>query len=160
MEDDDIIKKYQDRLKSNFSMEYQIFRNDSLSTGGNAYENACNSLGSIVTVRPKDKDYEKLNESIEATHLNITPEQAAGFASFITIITIFLGIMFSLLYLFLTKEFSFTVITIFLIFLLTGILLLKPLTNIPNYLANKWRLEAGNQMVLCVLYIVMYMRHA
>ena len=172
MEDDDIIKKYQDRLKSNvsmedvedydpenFSREYQIFRNDSLSTGGNAYENACNSLGSIVTVRPKDKDYEKLNESIEATHLNITPEQAAGFASFITIITIFLGIMFSLLYLFLTKEFSFTVITIFSIFLLTGILLLKPLTNIPNYLANKWRLEAGNQMVLCVLYIVMYMRH-
>src|SRR3989344_2621398 len=172
MEDDDIIKKYQDRLKSNvsmedvedydpenFSREYQIFRNDSLSTGGNAYENACNSLGSIATVRPKDRDYEKLNESIEATHLNITPEQAAGFASFITIITIFLGIVFSLLYLFLTKEFSFTVITIFLIFLLTGILLLKPLTNIPNYLANKWRLESGNQMVLCVLYIVMYMRH-
>ena len=26
-------------------------------------------------------------------------------------------------------------------------------------MAAKWRLKASNQMVLCILYIVMYMRH-
>ena len=120
MEDDDIIKKYQDRLKSNvsmedvedydpenFSREYQIFRKDSLSTGGNAYENACNSLGSIVTVRPKDKDYEKLNESIEATHLNINPEKAEGFAGLLPLFPFSLGICLVLLILFFLKELGF-----------------------------------------------------
>ena len=37
--------------------------------------------------------------------------------------------------------------------------MLKPLTKIPNYIASRWRLKASNQMVLCVLYIVIYMRH-
>ena len=172
MEEDDIIRKYQDRLKDNISMEdiesydpeafsreYRIFRKDSLSLGGSIYENICNNLGNIITVKPKERDYQKLSESIEAVHLEITPEKAAGFASVITLLIIVLGIAFSFFVWFLTGGFSYTVILVFMVFLLGGILLLKPLTNIPNFLANKWRLEAGNQMVLCILYIVMYMRH-
>ena len=46
-----------------------------------------------------------------------------------------------------------------MILILVSLLLIKPLTNIPNYLAAKYRLRASNQMVLCILYIVMYMRH-
>src|SRR3989344_9000070 len=37
--------------------------------------------------------------------------------------------------------------------------MIKPMANYPLRIANKWRLRASNQMVLCVLYIVMYMRH-
>ena len=33
------------------------------------------------------------------------------------------------------------------------------LRNLPSYIANNWRLKASNQMVLCVFYIVTYMRH-
>ncbi|MBS3152951.1 hypothetical protein J4426_00075, partial [Candidatus Woesearchaeota archaeon] len=99
MEEDDIIRKYQDRLKDNISMEdiesydpeafsreYRIFRKDSLSLGGSIYENICNNLGNIITVKPKERDYQKLSESIEAVHLEITPEKAAGFASVITLL--------------------------------------------------------------------------
>ena len=34
-----------------------------------------------------------------------------------------------------------------------------PLQKLPYYLANSWRMKASNQMVLCVFYVVTYMRH-
>src|SRR3989344_4024432 len=172
MREEDIIRKYQKKLKNNISMEdaegyspsafsreYQIFRKDSLSSGRNLYENACNNLEDVLRIRVKDKDYDSLKKSIDTIHLDITPEGAASFASFISLFTIFIGLILSSLIWVITKEFSFTILTVFLTFFLVGALLLKPLTGIPNYLANRWRLRAGNQMVLCILYVVMYMRH-
>ena len=44
-------------------------------------------------------------------------------------------------------------------FLITGVLLMMPLRQVPEYIANSWRMKASNQMVLCVFYIVTYMRH-
>src|SRR3989344_3412168 len=172
MKEEDIIRKYQKKLKSNvsmedaeeynpdtFSREYQTFRNDSLNTGRNLYENACNNIEDVLRVKVKDKDYDKLKESIDTIHLDITPEGAASFASFVSLFIIFIGLVFSSLIWVITKEFSLTIIIVFLVFFLLGALLLKPLISIPNYLASKWRLRAGNQMVLCILYVVMYMRH-
>ena len=172
MKEEDIIRKYQKKLKSNISMEdaedynpgtfsreYQTFRKGSLSTGRNLYENACNNLEDVLRIKVKNKDYDKLKESIDIIHLDITPEGAASFASFISLFIIFIGLVLSGLIWVITKEFSFTILAIFLLFFFIGALLLKPLTSIPNYLANKWRLRAGNQMVLCILYVVMYMRH-
>ena len=172
MKEEDIIRKYQKKLKSNvsmedaeeynpdtFSREYQTFRNDSLNTGRNLYENACNNLEDVLRIKVKDKDYDKLKESIDSIHLDITPEGAASFASFVSLFIIFIGLVFSSLIWVITKEFSLTTLIVFLVFFLLGALLLKPLTSIPNYLASKWRLRAGNQMVLCILYVVMYMRH-
>src|SRR3989338_10297892 len=46
-----------------------------------------------------------------------------------------------------------------LVFLLGGLLIIKPLSKYPLRLASLWRLKASNQMVLCILYVVMYMRH-
>jgi len=40
-----------------------------------------------------------------------------------------------------------------------GVLAIKPLSKFPIYLANKRRLAASNQMVVCILYIIIYMRH-
>ncbi|MBI4158772.1 hypothetical protein HY500_00765 [Candidatus Woesearchaeota archaeon] len=172
MREEDIIRKYQKKLKSNISMEdaenynpdtfsreYRVFRRDSLSSGKNLYENACNNLEDVLSIRVKDKDYDSLKKSIDTIHLDITPEGAASFASFISLSTIFIGLILSSLIWIITEEFSFTILIVFLIFFLIGALLLKPLTGIPNYLANGWRLKAGNQMVLCILYVVMYMRH-
>jgi hypothetical protein len=34
-----------------------------------------------------------------------------------------------------------------------------PLQQMPKYIANSWRMQASNQMVLCIFYIVTYMRH-
>ena len=172
MKEEDIIRKYQKKLNSSISMEdaegynpntfsreYQTFRKDSLNTERNLYENACNNLEDVLRIKVNEKDYDKLKESIDIIHLDITPEGAASFASFVSLFIIFIGLFLSSVIWFITKEFSFTILAVFLIFFFVGALLLKPLTSIPDYLANKWRLRAGNQMVLCILYVVMYMRH-
>lgn len=46
-----------------------------------------------------------------------------------------------------------------IIIIFTGIIAMKFISNYPLHLMMKWRLQASNQMVLCILYIVMYMRH-
>ena len=36
---------------------------------------------------------------------------------------------------------------------------MKPLANYPFFRANNWRMQASNQMVLCIFYVVTFMRH-
>ena len=167
-----ILDKYQNKIKENieiideynpdegFTREYKIFREEALSATLSNYEKICNSIGDKISVKLKDDDYKKLNDSIEAIHLEITPEQASGFAVFISIVLIFLSLgLAALLYFTSETPDLANILVIPMILILVSILLIKPLTNIPNYMAAKWRLKASNQMVLCILYIVMYMRH-
>ena len=98
--DDDIKKildKYQSKIKKNidtvedyepdenFSREYKIFREEALNYGLNNYEKICNNIGDKISIRPKEDDYKKLQDSIETMHLEITPEQASTFAVFISL---------------------------------------------------------------------------
>ena len=46
-----------------------------------------------------------------------------------------------------------------MVLVLAGVLIIKPLSKYPLRLANLWRIKVSNQMILCILYIVMYMRH-
>ena len=169
-----ILERYQQRLRKNvntgkiddevrnydskgFSREYLIFRKEALNKGVTTYENICNNLEKVVKVSPSKQQALALQKDIEMAHLNITPTGAASFATFIgflgIIASILLGIMSYLIY--------HDILKLFLPFLgiFVSVLLIKPLTNIPRGLASKWRLQASNQMVFSILYIVMYMRH-
>ncbi|MFC2136508.1 hypothetical protein ACFLTH_17980, partial [Bacteroidota bacterium] len=66
---------------------------------------------------------------------------------------IFLGFM--LPYFLGEEPIMFLVIT----FILGGLAMIMPLNNLPYFFANNWRMKASNQMVLCVFYVVTYMRH-
>jgi Flp pilus assembly protein TadB len=169
-----ILDKYQAKIKENtetidsyepgqgFTREYKIFREEALTKTSSAYERICNSLGNIHLIKLKEEDYKKLEDSIDVIHLEITPEQASGFVAFISLLLIFISLALGGVMYFLSKDPSQDLSTILLppmILILVSVLLIKPLTNIPNYLAARWRLRATNQMVLCILYIVMYMRH-
>ncbi|MEK6907583.1 MAG: hypothetical protein AABW45_03575 [Nanoarchaeota archaeon] len=171
--DDDvkrILDKYKGKIKENidtvedyepsetFSQEYKTFREESLSATLSAYENLCNNVGTVVSIKPKEDDRKKLEDSIEAVHLEITPEKAAGFAVFISLIMIIFSLILAGALYFSSGDFS-TALVLPMILIMVSVLLIKPLTNIPNYIAAKYRLRASNQMVLCILYIVMYMRH-
>src|SRR3989344_6797286 len=57
------------------------------------------------------------------------------------------------------KEKPQPLILIPLLLMIFGVLAIKPLSKFPIYLANKRRLAASNQMVVCILYIIIYMRH-
>lgn len=117
----------------------------------------CNSSEKLIQIKPDKKIISELIKSIETTHMNITYIGASSFATLIGFLIIFFGIIYGSINFIVTKDiFS---ILIPLLVILMGALLIKPLTKIPNYLATRWRLKASNQMVLCILYVVMYMRH-
>ena len=44
-------------------------------------------------------------------------------------------------------------------FLFAALSLMRPLGKLPDIMANSWRMKASNQMVLCIFYVVTYMRH-
>jgi hypothetical protein len=44
-------------------------------------------------------------------------------------------------------------------FMILGLVLVVVLGRMPDFLANNWRMKASNQMVLCIFYVVTYMRH-
>ncbi|MBU0963224.1 MAG: hypothetical protein KKD48_04950, partial [Nanoarchaeota archaeon] len=88
--------------------------------------------------------------------MQISPNGATSLATLTSVFLILFSILYSaILYL------LFDQISIFLplMIILFAAIILKPLSNLPIYLANQWRLKASNEMVLCMLYIVMYLRH-
>jgi len=81
-----------------------------------------------------------------------------GATSLATLASVFV-ILSALVILAVTYIFSEVSVFFPLILVILAAVILKPLSNLPIYLSNLWRLRASNQMVLCMLYIVMYMRH-
>lgn len=167
---DDILRKYNAKLRragavrkaaenfdGDFSREYLIFKKEFMSKGVSFYENLCSSFGKFVKVKPKKKEELMLRKSIDIAHLDVEVESVVGLATFVvtflTIIWILIGI-----FAYLSNPESLLPYLSFFLILLT-LLLLKPLSRIPNYIASRYKLKASNQMVLCILYIVIYMRH-
>ncbi len=161
-----ILDKYNYRLdkeiqtetykEDKFSSEYQEFRKENLTKASTSYEKLCNLAESIIKIKVKDEV--KLQEAINTIHLNITPKGAASFAVLVSgllilICLLFIGVSF------LSTGLNPGVLLFTLLLIIVIFIIVKPITNIPVYIANRRRLEASNQMVLCILYIVMYMRH-
>ncbi len=165
-EEREIIKKYSRKIereinsdngKKRGNTDYLAFRREALHELS-WYEGICKLFGRVLKVNIKDKDRRELQKAINATHLGITPEEAGGFASVAVGGFILIVIGFTLL-LWLFAKIDAVYFLIPLLLILISLLLIKPLTKIPRHIENKYRLKASNQMVLCILYIVMYMRH-
>ena len=166
-----ILDKYKGKIKENvenipdyspketFSQDYKKFRKEALTKRLTAYESLCNGSERILNIQPKEKDYIQLQKAIEASHLNLTPIGAYSFSIFTALIIFMLMIFINLISYLLIWSIYTNLISLMLFILLIIILAVKPLTNIPKYIASSWRLKVSNQMVLCILYIVMYMRH-
>ncbi len=166
-----ILKKYKDQLNkkvgdvdvgnyspnADFSREYIIFRKEFLGKNITFYEKLCNASEKIIKINPDKKEVLKLKKNILAAHLNITYYGAASFATIIGFLIVILALIYGA-FTYLSAR-DVVALLIPLTIMLIGVLLIKPLTRIPNYIASRWRLKASNQMVLCILYVVMYMRH-
>ncbi len=117
------------------------------------YEYLCNRCEKILSVRPDAKREAALREYIRISHLGITPNGAMSFAM---LVPVAIGIIFlAVFYLLSPPTFAF-----FLMFgiILTMVLIIVCL-RIPEFISNSFQLRASNQMVLCIFYVVMYMRH-
>ena len=139
-----------------FTKDYDTFRKEALQLENSFYERACSFAHSFLDLAPTNKEYrKKVEESIAATHLDVTPESVYTLAILSMLMFIFLGFLIG----FITFLFGVTQIFLALFLIVMGIVILSPLSNYPIHLAQKRRLRASNQMVLCILYIVIYMRH-
>src|SRR3989344_558338 len=159
----DILSRYRQRVEKELgetkeqpsekitTREYQQFRAEFLPAHFTAYEKACNLSEKILKIKPDKKKEPILQEAIDTAHLNITP---TGVVSFAILAPLTMALFGSLVF------FSLTQSTFFVFFfIIVAASLLGPLNRVPLFMAENWRLKASNQMVLCIFYVVTYMRH-
>ncbi len=162
----DLLKKFEAKVAkelredvseapAEYSREYRKFRQETLA-GLSKYKRACKSIGRIIKLRISKKDEERTRKALERAHLDVEPEEASGLAIFALIATIILASLISFAIFMLTEVFPFL---IFALIFFIGFFLFYFFNTLPQRLEQKWRLKASSQMVPCILYMVVYMRH-
>ncbi len=142
-----------------FSQEYTTFRKEALSEQQSRYEWWCNFSEQVVKFAPPEKEKRDIAKAIETIHMNMTPSGAASFAALVGFLLILIGFGIGIVGFLLTNDLMKIPLFWPLLFLIAGLVALKVVTRVPLYMAARWRLRASNQMVLCILYVVIYMRH-
>jgi len=133
------------------SLEYQEFKQEYMPPHLGFYEKMCGFSEKWLKFSIDKKKEAELQEAINITHLNITPIGAVSF-SYTAPIFIFLLGAFPFFLIFQSMFFV-------LFFMILAASLIRPFSKMPMFIANRWRMKASNQMVLCIFYAVTYMRH-
>lgn len=144
-----------------FSRDYQIFRDETLKFSTSFYERACGFAESIIKLTPKPEEIAGMEEAIERAHINVTPTGAYSLGALTMLALVISGVLIGVISYFLkdAEIIESQQLMLAAIFIIGGLVSVKPISKYPIHLAMKWRLQASNQMVLCILYVVMYMRH-
>ncbi|MBI2658485.1 hypothetical protein HYX05_00065 [Candidatus Woesearchaeota archaeon] len=143
--------KLEDQPQKETTVEYQEFKAEFMPRHMTIYEKLCNFSEKLLKIKPDEKKAAVLQEAIDITHLEITPAGAVSFSFFMPLVVAVLGSLFA----FLVFNSTFFVA----LFLIGAASIIIPLGKAPEFIANNWRLKASNQMVLCIFYVVTYMRH-
>ena len=133
-----------------YSAAYQIFRREQISVGHSLFERLCNGAERIFKLKLKQADIDKLLPSLEMTHLTATPQGVYSFAALTTLITIIVSFVLGF------------VIGNFLIIiagLIASLAIFFYIPSIPKRMFLAWRAKAGDQIILAVLYMIIYMEH-
>ena len=160
---EDLLEKYKKKIEKELgaeteeapkritTKEYQEFRKEFMLPHLTAYEKLCSLSEKILKVKPDKKREEILQEAISISHLNVTPTGVVSFSIITPILLILFGSLLS--YMILRSMFF------VFFFFLAGLLIIRPLGNLPEFIAAGIRMRASNQMVLCIFYVVTFMRH-
>ena len=158
----DLVAKYRQKLQAElelselgpsertFTREYKTFKQEAMPPHMTLYEKACNFCGRLLKVKVKPDKAARIQESIDICHLAITPSGVLALAYILPLVVMVLGVLASLI---------FGSMFYMFIFVALGFALIGVFMRMPDYLANNWRMKASNQMVLCIFYVVTYMRH-
>ncbi|MBI4151319.1 hypothetical protein HY492_04285 [Candidatus Woesearchaeota archaeon] len=161
MNEQDLFRKYKQRLESELgaetgprqvtSREYQQFKQEALPTHTGWYERLCNGAEKLLKIKVPPQKAALIQEHLSIAHLNVTPSGVMALSYLLPMFILLFGALVSII------VFSSMFFTFF--FVMVGFALILALQRLPEYIANNWRLKASNQMVLCVFYVVTYMRH-
>lgn len=133
------------------SVEYKDFLRENMPAHLTIYEKLCNYAEKSLKLKPNKKKEEKLKKEIETSHLSITPSGAISFSILYPVLFILIGSILSLL--------LFNSMFFLLFCMIIGLIAMVALQNLPEFIATNFRMKASNQMVLCIFYVVTYMRH-
>jgi len=171
---DDILRKYGRKISSEIdetkietseqlSREYIQFKQDMMPQLSR-YERLSHSFGGILRINVSEKDRVKIQNNLDSAHLDVSPSEVTSFAFSGAFISFFAGLLAILAVFFIKDEDFFTFffgpagLFLFLVFVASMFVFYYVYTS-PQRLANAWRLKAGSQMVSCILYLVVYMKH-
>jgi hypothetical protein len=161
---DELLRKYRGKLKNEFnpgesdekeptlsSRQYTDFKRENVPEELNFLEKACLLAEKIFRITPDKKTEDEIIENTSICHLNITPAGITSASIFYPAVIATLGVLIS----FVVFQSLFFVIFFIAIAAISMIIIQK----LPELIANNWRMKASNQMVLCIFYVVTYMRH-
>jgi len=163
VKDKDLVAKYKEKLSEQleiqatmpssklYSREYNTFRKEILPPNMSRYEKLCNFCGKILKLKVKPDKAAVMQDLINTCHLQTTPSAVLATSFIIPLLVIVLGVFFSLMVL---DSMFFALFSVILG--ISGIFILQ---KVPSFLADVWRMKSSNQMVLCIFYVVTYMRH-
>jgi Flp pilus assembly protein TadB len=141
-----------------YSKEYDQFKKETLKSL-NWYEKACKNIGKSFTVKMKPAEEAQAKRYLEIAHLEVTPQEAAGFAWFVLLVAFFLSVLISGVVYLLVGSFSNEILVVFFLLLAVSFFLYYYVNTLPKRNAQRWRLKSSSQMVPAILYVVVYMRH-
>lgn len=133
-----------------YSEAYRIFRREQISLGHSLFERLCNKSANILKLKIKQSDIERMQSSLEMAHIFTTPEAVYSFAILTTIIAVIVSFVLGLL-----------ISNVWLIIIgsLAGVSTFFLIPAIPKRIFMTWRARASDQIVLAVLYMIIYMEH-
>ncbi len=166
--------KYREKIKEEFdnykgkespessiqSRQYQEFKKQWMPKNFTLYEKACSFSENLLKIEPDPREAAKIKEAIETCHMNATPAGVKSFSFVGPLMLIIAVTVLSFIPMLLDPLADPASAMFFVIFaVVLGLILVVPLSKLPEFLAASWRMKASNQMVLAVFYIVTYMRH-
>ncbi|MFC1697510.1 type II secretion system F family protein [Nanoarchaeota archaeon] len=136
-----------------YSSDYQNFREEYRPPHHGWYEKGCQFAGKILKMKPDPKTEQKYQKAIANAHLDITPTGALSFAILFPLIILLGGVIIT--FILFTQAAIFFIFFMFIIALSLAMISMK----LPMFLEKTSRMKSSSQMVLCIFYIVTYMRH-
>lgn len=142
------VKKELNLSKARKSYEYSEFMQEKVERKS-TYEKLCQRVGKIIKLPLGEKESKELKQDIINAGLNVKPEEVMG----LSILGLIASMMVSTFVILLTgKLISFILLPLsFYIYIYSK--------NYPSSVAKRRILDETSEMVLGVLYIVIYMRH-
>jgi len=145
------LDKYDDpqaKSSKSYSTEYNKFLDENKIFLSTKYERAANFAGKLFKLKPSVKDLPNLEKYISLSHIRVDPGSVNSLAILVAIPFILLafGAFFLNSYFFMFTFFGAAIFT------------LVNFSNMPKTIFDSWRARASDQLLLAVLYIVIYMK--
>ncbi len=116
------------------------------------FEKMCSFSGKLLKIEADKKTADSIKEAAEFTDLRVTPNGVAAFAVISFLFFIFCGMMTLVLPLFIAP--GLVKVTVFLLAPITAVSILK----YPQNYATSVRIKSSGELVMVVLYMVVYMK--